>query len=78
MTSTSTGNIVDDMLAYASNDDYMVTRNLLYKGANEILRLRSIVDKYAQSRIPPCSGHAYQQNDCQCICTGSCNRGVGK
>lgn len=78
MTSTSTGDIHDRMLAYANQDDYHVTRNLLKEGANEIARLRTIVDNPINRQIPPCSGHAYQQENSTCICVRTDDRGVGK
>ena len=67
-------NIEDRMIEYAQHDDYHVTQNLLIQGANEITRLRQALER----KISPCSGHAYQQNDCNCVHSGSCCRNVGK
>ena len=74
----NTGDIANDMLAYASQDDYYTTRNLLIKGAHEICRLRALVDQCAKTKIPPCSGHAYQQDDCPGLYHRLDDRGVGK
>jgi hypothetical protein len=78
MTSTFIGDIHDRMLAYANQDDYYVTRNLLKEGANEIARLRQIVDNPINKQIPPCCGHAYQPDDCTSLHPRPTDRGVGK
>ena len=62
--------IEDRMIAYAEQDDYHVTQNLLIQGANEIIRLR----KELALRISPCNGHAFEpENNCTSCC--GCNDG---